>query len=262
MGVYNCKETIIQALDSLMTQTYHKFKVILCDDGSSDGTYNIVEEYSKRFPGKFILFRNQCNMGLNYTLNRCLELVDTEYVARMDGDDISLPDRFEKEIRFLDTHREYSIVSTPMIYFDEYGDYFEGKGGYEPKKSECVFRPPYCHATCLIRTEAYQIVGGYTVSPDLIRLEDYDLWIKMYAHNFRGYVMDKPLYKWREKRTEKYDKHIKSRIRLAKLQFHAVKILNLPLWKYMYCLRPILVSFIPNFIYNYFHQKRLSSKSQ
>ena len=61
-------------------------------------------------------------MGLNYTLNHCLKYADTEFVARMDGDDISLPSRFEKEINFLDEHPEITIVSSPMIYFDEDGD--------------------------------------------------------------------------------------------------------------------------------------------
>ena len=123
MGIYNCASTLAEALDSLLAQTYQGFKVIMCDDGSSDNTVEVAQSYVNRYPDKFIIAKNGHNMGLNFTLNHCLEYVDTEYVARMDGDDISLPQRFEKEIAFLDEHPEIAIVSTPMIYFDENGDF-------------------------------------------------------------------------------------------------------------------------------------------
>ena len=100
IGIYNCAPTLVEALDSLYNQTFKDFKIILCDDGSSDDTYNVAKDYVSRHDN-IILIRNECNMGLNYTLNHCLKYADTEYVARMDGDDISMPTRFEKEINFL-----------------------------------------------------------------------------------------------------------------------------------------------------------------
>ena len=113
MGIYNCAATLVEALDSLYAQTYKDFKIILCDDGSTDDTYSVAKSYADTHDN-IILVRNEVNKGLNYTLNRCLEYADTEYCARMDGDDISLPTRFEKEIQFLDSHPEYAIVTTPM----------------------------------------------------------------------------------------------------------------------------------------------------
>ena len=110
MGIYNCANTLVEALDSLYAQTCQDFKIILCEDGSTDDTYQVAADYAARHDN-IVLIRNERNMGLNHTLNRCLELADTEYVARMDGDDISLPSRFEKEINFRDKHPEYAIVS-------------------------------------------------------------------------------------------------------------------------------------------------------
>ena len=90
MGVYNCASTLPEALDSLYSQTYKDFKIILCDDGSQDNTYKIAKEYVEKYDN-IVLISNGKNKGLNYTLNHCLEYADTEYCARMDGDDISLP---------------------------------------------------------------------------------------------------------------------------------------------------------------------------
>ena len=126
MGIYNCAPTLQEALDSLYAQTYKDFKIVMCDDGSKDDTFKIAEE-NARMHENVIVIKNERNMGLNYTLNHCLEYADTEYIARMDGDDLSLPSRFEEQIKFLDAHPEYAVVSAPMIYFDENGDFVGAK---------------------------------------------------------------------------------------------------------------------------------------
>ena len=77
MGIYNCEQTLREALDSLLAQTCQDFKVIMCDDGSKDGTMEIASSYVRRYPEKFLLIQNEKNMGLNFTLNHCLEYADT-----------------------------------------------------------------------------------------------------------------------------------------------------------------------------------------
>lgn len=92
MGIYNCEKTLKEAIISIQNQSYENWELIVCDDGSSDNTYSIAEEYQRSNPEKVILIRNECNMGLNFTLNRCLELARGKYIARMDGDDKSMKD--------------------------------------------------------------------------------------------------------------------------------------------------------------------------
>ena len=106
MGIYNCAPTLPEAIDSILAQTFSNWQLILCDDGSADSTYAVAKSYQERFPDKIVLLQNERNMGLNHTLNRCLQKADGEYVARMDGDDVSLPTRLEKEATFLDEHPE------------------------------------------------------------------------------------------------------------------------------------------------------------
>lgn len=212
MGIYNCASTLAEALDSLLAQTYQGFKVIMCDDGSTDRTVEVAQSYVSKYPEKFILIRNEKNLKLAATLNHCLEYVDTEFTARMDGDDISLPHRFEKEIEFLDGHPEYGIVSCPMIYFDEQGDFRIGKASGEVTKEHFKYGTPFCHAPVMVRTGVYKAVDGYTSNKYTERMEDYYLWFKMYKRGFKGYNLSIPLYKMRDDR-EARNRRVKFRNR-------------------------------------------------
>lgn len=256
MGIYNCAPTLAEALDSLLAQTYQGFKVIMCDDGSTDNTLDIARDYTDRFPDKFILIRNEHNLGLNATLNHCLEYADTQYVARMDGDDISLPERFEKEINYLEAHPDIAIVSTPMIYFDENGDFRTGGGGGNyPGKEDFIKGSPFCHAPCMVRKEAYDAVEGYSVDPKLLRVEDYHLWFKMYAKGYRGYILPEPLYKMRDDRNAILRRNWRNRLNEFRVRRIGYAMLHIPWRKRIWMLRPIAVALMPAPAYNYFHRK-------
>lgn len=255
MGIYNCASYLQEALDSLYAQTFQDFKIILCDDGSKDNTYQIAEENARVHPN-IVLIKNEKNMGLNYTLNHCLKYADTEYCARMDGDDTCDPTRLEKEVAFLDSHPEYAIVSTQMHHFDQKGIFRTGYGGGEPKPKEYPKSVPFNHAPCMIRTEAYKKVGGYTVSEKLIRQEDYELWIKMYKNGYRGYTIDEPLYSMRDDRNAIKRRNWLSRRNESYVKYLACRELKLPLYCYLYTLKPIILYLLPNWLYNYLHRNK------
>ena len=249
MGVYNCEKYLQQALGSLYAQTFQDFKIIVCDDGSTDGTWEVASREADSH-SNIVLLRNEHNMGLNFTLNRCLEVADTEYCARMDGDDISMPSRFKTEVDFLDSHPEYAIVSTPMKYFDDGGVFRVGKGGGEPQPKDFPKGTPFCHAPCMVRTEAYRAVGGYTDSYDLLRVEDYHLWIKMYSKGYRGYMLDEPLYMMRDDRAAAHRRSFATRVNEARVKALAIKQFRLPVWNYIHCLKPILLGLMPAGMYS------------
>lgn len=258
MGIYNCESTLAEAIDSILSQTYSDWKLIMCDDGSKDGTYKVAEVYQDKYPEKIFLIKNDRNMGLNFTLNHCLEYADTEYVARMDGDDISLPERLEKEINFLDTHPEYAIVSCPMIYFDENGEFMRGKGSGEPDLAMMCRATPFCHAPCMVRREAYEAVGGYAVSDKRLRVEDWDLWIRMYEKGFIGYNLSEHLYKMRDDRNAFSRRKLRFRINEARVGASAVRKLQLSRMNYIWVLRPIVVGLLPNGVYKILHKLKRS----
>ncbi len=254
MGIYNCASTLVEALDSLYAQTCQDFEIILCEDGSKDNTYEVAEEYAATHPN-IVLLRNERNMGLNHTLNRCLEVARGEYIARMDGDDRSLPHRFEKEVEFLDSHPEYAIVSGPMNYFDENGIFRTGKGNGEVKPKDFVKGTPFCHAPCMVRREAYLAVGGYSVDKRLLRVEDYHLWLKMYAAGYKGYNLEYPIYEMRDDRNATVRRIWQSRMNEFYVRRLGFRMLNLPYYYKYYVLRPIIVGILPKFLYNKLHRR-------
>lgn len=257
MGIYNCADTLSEAIDSLLAQTEKDWELILCDDGSEDGTQEVAQDYQNRFPEKIVLIRNPRNMGLNHTLNRCLEQAKGRYIARMDGDDISLPTRLEEEAVALDANPEIAIVSCPMIYFDEAGQWGRGQMRAFPEKQDFLRGTPFCHAPCMVRAEAFEAVGGYEVDQKLLRVEDYDLWTRMYAAGFRGMNLDTPLYMMRDDRNAVKRRKFRYRINEFYARARAVRMLKLPVWGYGLALRPILVGLLPEPVYRMLHRLRL-----
>jgi glycosyltransferase EpsE len=256
MGIYNCASTLAEALDSLLAQTYQSFKVIMCDDGSKDNTMEVAQQYVDRYPGKFILIKNERNLKLAATLNHCLEYADTEYVARMDGDDISLPTRFEKQINFLDKHMEYALVSCPMIHFDEHGDYFVGTAQEMPTKESFRKSTPFCHAPCMVRSEVYREVNGYTVERKTERMEDYYLWYKIYRAGHIGYNLQEALYKMRDDRNAKNRRaSVSNRIQGCKTDIEICKGLGLS-YPYFYPILHLLKIFTPLIPYSVYMKLR------
>lgn len=153
MGIYNCAETLEEALDCIVKQTYTNWEVIMCDDCSTDHTVKIAEKYVIEYPNQFVLLRNDENKGLNYTLNKCLEFADGDYIARMDGDDLCAEDRFEKEVEALRKNPEIAIVSTDMLFFDENGVWGKTYAELYPIKESFLKGTPFCHAACMVRKE-------------------------------------------------------------------------------------------------------------
>lgn len=258
MGIYNCAETLPEAIDSILLQTFSDWKLIMCDDGSVDDTYAVARSFVERYPEKMILIRNKKNKGLNYTLNRCLECADTEYIARMDGDDISLPERLEKEVEFLNNNNKYAIVSSKMILFDENGNWGISRSKEFPEKVDLIYGTPFCHAPCMVRKEAYDSVHGYSVNKKLLRVEDYHLWYKMYKYGYTGYNLQEPLYKMRDDKDAYCRRKFKFRVNEMRVKLLIYRDFNLPKKYFIYVCKPIIVGLLPSFLYKFMHRKNLN----
>lgn len=257
MAIYNCEETLVEAIDSLLNQTYQNFKLILCDDASTDNTYNIAKHYAEKYSNIFLI-RNKENLKLAASLNRCLEYADTEYVARMDGDDISLPTRFEKQIDFLDNNKSYAIVSSPMVYFDETGDWGRGKNNPTPSIQDFKKGTPHPHAPSMIRTDVIKEVDGYTDTKRTVRVEDYYLWYKIYKAGYNGYNLEEPLYKMRDDRDAMGRRTFMVRYNGFVTKYQVMQDLGIKN-AFFYALPNLIKAFIPHFLMKIIRKKRLDN---
>lgn len=259
MGIYNCEKYLCESIESIISQTYDNWELIMCDDGSKDNTLKIAKKYEKRYPKKIHVLKNKKNMGLNFTLNKCLEKATGYYIARQDGDDISLPDRFQKEVEFLEKNPEFSLVSSNMIFFDENGDWGKSHIYGEIKKENFIMGSPICHAPCMIKKEVLNKVGGYTVEKKLLRVEDYHLWFKLFMNNYKMFSLSETLYKMRDDINAYNRRTFKNRLNETRLKIWGFRKIKIPLRKYVYTLKPIITYFIPKKIYLRIHKKKLNN---
>ena len=248
MATYNCAGTVARAIDSILSQTLTDWEFIICDDGSSDTTVSILNEYQRSYPGKIILLTNAANSKLPFSLNRCLAHAHGEFIARMDADDISLPRRLEKQVKYLEEHPEHSVVGTSMLRFDERGEYGMVKAVQHPDKDTLLTQVPFCHATILMRKSAYDALGGYVVSKRTERGQDLDLWFRFFAKGFSGNNLPEALYKACEDRATLRRRKFKYDLYLTQTRFLGFRMLRFPWWKYPFVLKSFVSFFTPRWI--------------
>src|SRR5690606_25009884 len=117
--VYNAEKFVEEALSSILKQTYSNLEILICDDGSTDNTSQVLEKLNS--DARIRIFQNQTNLGKNETCSFLLGKAKGEYVSVHDADDISLPIRFEKQMSFLLDHPEFALCGTNFICFTGYG---------------------------------------------------------------------------------------------------------------------------------------------
>ena len=251
MGIYNCADTLEEAVVCIQEQSIKDWELILCDDGSTDNTYEIAEQL-KRKDKRIVLLKNCENLGLNRTLNKCLNKAKGKYDGELSGQGM-----IEKEIEILDKCPNIAIVSSDMEFFDEKGVWGKISHPQFPEFLDFVHESPFCHAACMVRKEAYLKVNGYSVGKHFIRVEDYYLWIKMYKAGYKGMNIHEPLYQMRDDRNAFKRRSLRNRINESYVKCLAIKEFKLPFWNYIYTVRPVLTGLLPEFVYDFLHRKRL-----
>ncbi len=257
MGIYNCAKTVPEAIDSILSQTYQDFELILCEDGSSDETLSVAKSYQARYPDKIVLLVNEKNMGLNYTLNRCLSVARGKYIARQDGDDRSLPNRFETELEFLEQNPQYALVSAFLEVYDDNGIWSHIINSEEPEPKDIIRGTAFSHSASLIRKSVFDKVGGYSEGKRLMRVEDKHLWYKIYAAGYKGRNIPQVLYSYRDDRDGYAKRKFKYRINGAYVGYLVAKHFRMSPKYYLLALRPIFVGLLPSCIYVRLHRRKL-----
>ena len=256
MGIYNCESTLKESIESIINQTYTNWELIMCDDCSNDNTYNVAKYYAKKYPDKIKLIRNEKNLTLGPTLNRCLELVEGKYIARQDGDDLSTNDRLEKQVEFLEKNNEWDLVGAGMTSFDDNGNYGIRLTKEIPVSKDLMKGTTFAHATILMKSEVMKELNGYSEESSVKQVEDYHLWFRFFEKGYKGYNLQEPLYYVREDRDAYKRKNIKRRLNELKVMINGIKRLNLPVKNYFMIIKPIIAAIVPNYILMKYHKNK------
>lgn len=256
MAAYNSASTIAESIESIIQQTFTDWEFIICDDGSIDDTYHIIKDYEARYPGKIIAIRNEQNSKLPYSLNHCLQYANGEYIARMDADDKSYPERLEKQHAFLTAHPEIDVVGTGMTCFDDDRITGERLPPTEPSPQIIGLGVPFFHATVMMKKAVYDELGGYSLKDYVLRCEDVDLWIRFFAKGFKGANLQELLYYVREDLAASKRRNFKNATNASKTLFFGFRANGYPVKQYLYVAKPIISVLVPQRIKYWINQKR------
>jgi glycosyltransferase involved in cell wall biosynthesis len=184
MPVYNGECYMREAIESILAQTFTDFEFIIVDDGSTDGTPAILAQYARHDP-RMVILTNEANRGLVPSLNRGLEAARGQYVARMDADDVSLPERLARQVAYLDQHPEVGVLGTNIAYIDAEGRLLHGGRPKDPQPLSptllrwlLLWRCAIYHPTVMLR-RSILAETGLAYDPAFRHAEDRDLWTRL-----------------------------------------------------------------------------------
>lgn len=192
MAAYNSRDTIAEAVGSVLAQSLRDFELIVVDDGSSDGTAGVAASFGD---GRVRCVRNRRNLGLPASLNRGLSCARGRYVARMDADDVMLPDRLRVQAEFLSAHSGISIVGSDYVIFK--GGAAVGRRRMPVTDDEirgaALNHSPFCHPTVMARREVFE---RFRYDTRFRCCQDYELWSRVLTE-FKAANIPQALLKYR-----------------------------------------------------------------
>lgn len=194
MGVYNAERYLREAIDSLLGQSFEDFEVVAVDDGSTDGSADILASYADP---RLRTLQNSKNLGLPRTLNAALAAARGALIARLDADDIAEPHRLQRQVAEMASRPDLAVLGTWTTEIDESG---ETVGAFSYPASETLIRWGMArtnvvyHPTVMMRRETLEAVGGYD---DVEHAEDYDLFTRILIHGGRIDILPARLVRYR-----------------------------------------------------------------
>ena len=195
MGVHNGAKYLRGAIDSILNQAFADFEFLIVNDASTDESTSILSSYADQ---RIKIINNSENLGLTKSLNKGLAIAQGEYIARMDADDISLPERFEVQKKFLDESPKIAVVGSATIIID---DNNKESGSKTPVtdpdllKFYVQLKNQLTHSSVMFRKNVILEIGGYDESVKYA--QDYDLWSRLLHKKIMLSNIEKPLLKYR-----------------------------------------------------------------
>lgn len=193
MPVYNTAPYLREAIDSMLSQTFTDFELIVLNDCSPDNAEEILDTYNDP---RIVRYKGAKNVGLSNVLNIGIELARGKYIARMDSDDISLPNRLQVQVDYLEAHPEIDLVSVGMQLFGDKEEIWIRDLVFEELKIRAMFRSPVLHASSMWRKDSFE-KHGLRFRQEMVPAEDYDLWTRALVRGLKLANLPDVLYRYR-----------------------------------------------------------------
>lgn len=193
MPVFKTAPYLHEAMDSMLSQTFMDFELIVLDDCSPDEAEAIMDTYTDP---RIVRYKGEKNVGLSNVLNVGIGMARGKYIARMDSDDISLPNRLQVQVDYLETHPEADLVSVGMQLFGAREDVWVRELDVEKVKINALFHSPVLHASSVWRKDSFES-RGLRFRQDMVPAEDYDLWTRALVKGLKLVNLPDVLYKYR-----------------------------------------------------------------
>ena len=193
MPVYNVAPYLREAMDSILTQTYADFELIVLDDCSPDNSAEILDTYTDE---RIVRYRGEKNMGLSNVLNVGMAMARGELIARMDSDDISTPERLAMQVAYLDAHPEVDLCSCGMELFGAKQETWVRETNVEDVKITALYHSPILHASSVWRRVSFER-AGLCFQQEMVPAEDYDMWTRAMAAGLQLVNIPQVMYHYR-----------------------------------------------------------------
>lgn len=259
MACYNEEKNVSKAIESILGQTFSDFEFIICNDGSTDGTLEILKEYEKK-DSRIKIINNEKNLRLSASLNKCIESSKGIYIARMDADDISSPNRLLFQKQFLDENKQYGFCSSNIEIFNEQGVYGKRICIERPEKNDFLRTSPFVHPATMFRKSTLSAVNLYTTD-SIGRAEDYELFAKMYAKGIKGYNIQQFLLKYYEGENSWKKRTLKAALQEVHVRKRIFLMLNLYPRGLFYQYKPLFVKLTPAIIRKIVHIRNMNHEN-
>lgn len=223
MPVFNTKKWLGEAVESILHQTFTDFEFIIVDDCSTDGSYELLQEYAQK-DKRIKLYKNEKNSGVAFTKNRAIRLSTTDYLASQDSDDVSFTERLQMQYDFLEKNKDFAVVAGNNLIIDETGKQIGQRKYSDHIRAVILKKSPVSHPTTMIRKSHFLAVGGYANIP---YVEDYDLRVKLFVKGYKIKNLSKNLLKYRirkgQVKSEKVKGTIKGTLRVQSEAYHSLR---------------------------------------
>ena len=250
MGVFYRKEDtalLERSVWSILEQTYGNFEFLICDDGSSREAADVLNRFAEQ-DERIKLVRGIQRTDLAAKLNACLRLAKGAYIARMDDDDWSEPQRFEKQIRALYERPKIAFIGSNVLLCRN--DQVCGERVFPelPQVKDFYVTQPFIHPALMFRKEALVRVDGYSENKGQVLCEDYDLLLRLYAVGYRGMNLQENLLKYSVSVTAKGNRKMRHRWNEAVTRYARFHDLGLLPLAWPFVLKPLVVGLLPSWL--------------